>query len=222
MKLKYFLQFILIFFAAIYSFNGFAEVFSTDEAKIWTDNKGKEILDIMTSEDYADKYTQLDNILFKDVDLDYAARFVAGKYWKKMTPEQQSEFVPLFKRYTSALYKGYPLQLDKGEVTYAIDKVIADKESQFVHCTIFIKSVEKKVDNASKGGVKVVFRLVKNNNKIQVRDLQIAESSFLHAYRERFYKMIYEDNDEEIEWFLDDLKQIIEDMEKEIAEKENM
>jgi len=219
MKLKYFLQFITVFFIAIYSIAASAEVFSTDEAKTWTDGKGKEILDIMTSGDYAEKYKQLDNLLLNDVDLDYAARFVVGRYWKKMTPEQQAEYVPLFKRYTSALYKGYPLQLEKGEVTYTIDKVITDKESQFVHCTIFIKSVEKKVDEASKGGVKVVFRLVKNNGKIQVRDLQIAESSFLHAYRERFYKMIYEDNDEEIAWFLEDLQQITADMEEEKSEK---
>lgn len=219
MKLKYFLQFITVFFIAIYSIAASAEVFSTDEAKTWTDGKGKEILDIMTSGDYAEKYKQLDNLLLNDVDLDYAARFVVGRYWKKMTPEQQAEYVPLFKRYTSALYKGYPLQLEKGEVTYTIDKVITDKESQFVHCTIFIKSVEKKVDDASKGGIKVVFRLVKNNGKIQVRDLQIAESSFLHAYRERFYKMIYEDNDEEIAWFLEDLQQITADMEEEKSEK---
>lgn len=219
MKLKYFLQFITMFFIAIYSIAASAEVFSTDEAKTWTDGKGKEILDIMTSGDYAKKYKQLDNLLLNDVDLDYAARFVVGRYWKKMTPEQQAEYVPLFKRYTSALYKGYPLQLEKGEVTYTIDKVITDKESQFVHCTIFIKSVEKKVDDASKGGIKVVFRLVKNNGKIQVRDLQIAESSFLHAYRERFYKMIYEDNDEEIAWFLEDLQQITADMEEEKSEK---
>ena len=176
-------------------------------------------MEIMTSEKSAEKLQKLDSLLLNDVDLDYAARFVVGKYWRKMTPEQQEKYIPLFKRYTSALYKEYPLNLDKGDVTYTVDKVITDKDSQFVHCTIFIKQLEKNVDDASKGGVKVVFRLVKNNGKIQVRDLQIMESGFLHAYRERFYKMIYEDNDEEIEWFLEDLQQLTDDMEEKNAEQ---
>lgn len=219
MKLKYFLQIISVLFMAFWAVStASANSFTADEALVWTDVKGKEILEIMTSVDSEEKFKRLDLLLLNDVDLDYAARFVVGKYWKKMTPEQQTQYIPLFKRYTSALYKGYPLNIDKGAVTYAIDKVITDKDSQFVHCTIFIESLEKKVDAGSKGGVKVVFRLVKNNGKIQVRDLQIAESSFLHVYRERFYKMIYEDNDEEIEWFLEDLQQLIDDIEKENAE----
>lgn len=220
MKLKYLLRFALVFFMTILGATaGYAEDFTVAEAQTWTDGKGKEILEIMTSEKSAEKLQKLDSLLLNDVDLDYAARFVVGKYWRKMTPEQQEKYIPLFKRYTSALYKGYPLDLDKGDVTYTVDKVITDKDSQFVHCTIFIKQLEKNVDDASKGGVKVVFRLVKNNGKIQVRDLQITESSFLHAYRERFYKMIYEDNDEEIEWFLEDLQQLTDDMEEKNAEQ---
>ena len=220
MKLKYLLRLALVLFMTILGATaGYAKDFTVAEAQAWTDVKGQEILEIMTSEKSAEKLQKLDSLLLNDVDLDYAARFVVGKYWRKMTPEQQEKYIPLFKRYTSALYKEYPLNLDKGDVTYTVDKVITDKDSQFVHCTIFIKQLEKNVDDASKGGVKVVFRLVKNNGKIQVRDLQIMESGFLHAYRERFYKMIYEDNDEEIEWFLEDLQQLTDDMEEKNAEQ---
>lgn len=219
MKLKYLLRFVLVLFVTLWGATaGYADNFTADEAQAWTDGKGKEILEIMTSENSAGKFQKLDSLLLNDVDLDYAARFVVGKYWRKMTPEQQQQYIPLFKRYTSALYKGYPLDLDKGSVTYTIDKVITDKDSQFVHCTIFVKTLENTVDDESKGGVKVVFRLVKNNGKIQVRDLQIMESGFLHAYRERFYKMIYEDNDEDMDWFLEDLQQLTDDMEKQLAE----
>ena len=220
MKLKYLPRFVLVLLMMIFGATiGYADTFTAKEAQAWTDGKGKEILEIMTSEDSAGKFEKLDSLLLNDVDLDYAARFVVGKYWRKMTPEQQQQYIPLFKRYTSALYKGYPLDLEKGSVTYTVDKVITDKDSQFVHCTIFIKALENKVDEESKGGVKVVFRLVKNNGKIQVRDLQIMESGFLHAYRERFYKMIYEDNDEEMEWFLEDLQQLTDDMEEKNAEQ---
>ncbi|MBR1825153.1 MAG: ABC transporter substrate-binding protein [Alphaproteobacteria bacterium] len=220
MKIKYFLQLIILFFSCVlFSPLANAEDFSSEEARQWTDQKGQQILEILTLPDRTKKYAQLDELLFNDVDLDYASRFVVGKYWRKMTPEQQEKYKELFKSYTSALYKVYPTKLNRGAVTYTIDKVIKDKDSQYVHCTIFIESVEKNVDDDSKGGIHVVFRLVKNDGKIRIRDLQITESGFLRAYRERFYKMIHEDNDDDIEWFLDDLKELTADMEKEIAEK---
>ena len=61
----------------------------------------------------------------------------------------------------------------------------------------------------------MIFSLTKQNNKIMVRDLKIGESSLLIAYRERFYKMIHQDNDDEIDWFLEDLESITEDKELE-------
>ena len=48
-----------------------------------------------------------------------------------------------------------------------------------------------------------------------MRDLKIAESSLLVTYRERFNKMIHQDNDDEIDWFLDDLMALTEDKERE-------
>ena len=215
MKLKHFLQLIILFLFSLYfSSVALAAEFSADEARTWADNKGKEILEIMTSVDTSHKTEQLDKLLYEDVDLEYAAKFVIGKYWKKMTDTQKNKYLQIFKNYTSALYKSYPLSLDKGAVTYTIDKVVSDKDSQYVHCTIFIDAVEKKVDQNSQGGVKVIFRLVKNNEKIQVRDLQITETSFLLAYRERFYKMLHDDDDD-IDWFLEDLEQTTADMEAE-------
>lgn len=196
-----------------------AENFTADEAHVWADNKGREILEIMTSDNVPEKYNRLDNILQNDVDLEYAARFVVGKYWKQMSEEQRTRYLDIFKRYTSALYKSYPLEIEKGDVTYTIDKIIADKNRQNVYCTVYVKAIEQKVDNNSKGGIHVIFVLVKDNGKIRVRDLKITETSFLLAYRERFYKMIYEDCDEEIDWFLDDLQQITEDTERENSAK---
>ena len=194
-----------------------AENFTAEEAHAWADGKGREILEILTSDNLPEKYRRLDEILQNDIDLEHAARFVVGKYWKQMTEEQKAEYLEIFKRYTSALYKGYPLDLNKGEVTYTIDKIISEKDLQNVFCTVFVKAIEKHVDEASKGGIHVIFALVKNNGKIQVRDLKITETSFLLAYRERFYKMLHEDDDDDIDWFLEDLKQITADMERDNA-----
>ncbi|MBP5215799.1 MAG: hypothetical protein J6039_04500, partial [Alphaproteobacteria bacterium] len=81
MKLKHFLQLIILFlFFAIPT--AFSQLTDTDvrEARFWAEGKGKQIVDILTSTS-GDKYQRLDNILHNDVDLEYAAKFVIGKYW---------------------------------------------------------------------------------------------------------------------------------------------
>jgi ABC-type transporter MlaC component len=196
-----------------------AEIMSESEARTWADGKGREVLEILTAESSAEKYQKLDDILQNDVDLDHAARFVIGKYWRQMTEEQRTEYMDVFKKYTSALYKGYPLDIEKGAVTYTIDKVLADKDLQNVYCTVFVKAIERHVDDKSKGGIHVIFSLIKNDGKIKVRDLKITETSFLLAYRGRFYKMLHEDDDDDIDWFLEDLRQITADMEQDNAAK---
>ncbi|MBQ7633502.1 MAG: ABC transporter substrate-binding protein [Alphaproteobacteria bacterium] len=217
MKLKHYL-YLTIFFLCVLLLplkSRAADDFTSAEARTWAEIKGREVLEILTSESSAEKYQKLDDILQNDVDLDHAARFVMGKYWRLMTDKQQSDYMDIFKRYTSALYKGYPIDIDKGDVTYTIDKVLPDKQLQNVYCTVFVKALEQRVDNASKGGIHIIFVLVKNDGKIKVRDLKITETSFLLAYRERFYKILHEDDDDDIDWFLEDLKQITADLEKE-------
>ncbi len=69
-------------------------------------------------------------------------------------------------------------------------------------------------DAKNESGFNVLFSLTKNNGQIQVKDLKICESSLLVVMRNRFYKMIYEDNDEELDWFLEDLETITKDNEQ--------
>lgn len=215
MKLKYFLQLIILFLL----FFGFslpckADNLTQQEAQIWAENKGREILDVLSGDDIDDKFEKLDEIADNDIDLDYAGRFVVGKYWRQMSEEQKQKYIPLFKRYTKSLYKSYDTDLNDGDVTYSVDKALTTKNGVDVFCTVKINEVEKKVDDDSKGGIKAVFSLVKVDNRIKVRDLKIEESSFLRAYRERFYKMIHEDNEDEIDWFLEDLEAIVRDNEE--------
>lgn len=218
MKIKHFLQLITLFFGFFLGTQALAADLSEAEATQWAKGKGEEILSILASSNIEEKYAQLDSILQNDIDLDYAARFVVGKYWKQMDAEQREEYLDLFKRYTSSLYKSYPLTIDEGDVRFTVDKVTIGTKHVDVHCTLFIKKLEQNVDNGSKGGFNVIFTLTKKDNKIKVRDLKISESSFLVSYRDRFYKMIHEDNDDDIEWFLDDLEMRIEDAEKKNAQ----
>ena len=216
---KIFYRLLTLFFICGFACSAVAQTLSADEAKLWAQNKGKEIIGILTSPNSALKFQQLDEIFNRDIDLDHAAKFVMGKYWRLMSDSQKERYTTLFRRYTNSIYKLYPLDMEQGEVTFSVDRAVADKSKINIYCTVFIKKLENVSDKASKGGIKVIFEVVQNQNVIQVRDLKINESSFLISYRERFYKMLHEDSDDDIDWFLDDLEDIVADNEAQIAQK---
>lgn len=209
MKLKYFLQLIILFFC-IWFPNAYSQTISISKngARIWAENKGKEIIEILSSSDES-KYDRLDEILQNDVDLDYAAKFVVGKYWRQMTEKQKQHYLSLFNRYISATYKSYPLNLQEGDVKFEINKVLTDEKGAHIFCTIYIKALEENTDESSQGGINVTFLIAQTAGVYKVRDLKIQESSFLQTYRTRFYKMIHDDADDEIEWFLEDFESLI-------------
>ena len=207
MKIKSFLQLIILFFGIFCYSADNAAALTPVQAKSWAEQKGEQILQILSAPSSAQKYAELDTILAQDIDLDHAAKFVVGKYWRQMTPEQQTEYVPLFKRYVSALYKSVPLDIQTDSIHFQIDKAVETPNGIEVHCTIFAEQLEK------------AFILTDANNHIQVRDLKVAESSMLRSYRDRFYKMIHEDSDDDITWFLEDLTAVTQDTEEKNAQK---
>ena len=223
MKIKYFLQLIILFLSISYTNVSLASTsVPQNEAKNWANFKGEQILKILSDTNLTTKYKQLDKILYEDIDLDNAAKFVMGKHWRQMSDNQKEIYIPLFKRYISSLYKGYPLELKNGDIQYDVNRIIENKNTTDVFCNIKIKALENAVDEQSKGGFDVLFVLVKKQNKIMVQDMKIQESSLLLSFRDRFNKMIQVDSDGEIDWFLEDLEIIVSDSEKENQEKLEM
>ena len=223
MKIKYFLQLIIMFLSISYTNVLLASTsVPQNEAKNWANFKGEQILKILSDTNLTTKYKQLDKILYEDIDLDNAAKFVMGKHWRQMSDNQKEIYIPLFKRYISSLYKGYPLELKNGDIQYDVNRIIENKNTTDVFCNIKIKALENAVDEQSKGGFDVLFVLVKKQNKIMVQDMKIQESSLLLSFRDRFNKMIQVDSDGEIDWFLEDLEIIVSDSEKENQEKLEM
>lgn len=211
--MKKFLKCLLFCFALLVCCANASAQPQSEVARQWALDKGEQILKILSSKDLEYKYSELDKILYEDIDLDHAARFVVGRYWRQMSDEQKAKYVPLFKRYTAALYKSFPLDVPQDSIGYEIIKIQQNQEFFDVFCSINLTN--KEPNTKEKAKINVIFSLTKQNNKIMVRDLKIGESSLLIAYRERFYKMIHQDNDDEIDWFLEDLESITEDKEVE-------
>ena len=171
-------------------------------ASIWAQNKGDEILQILTSEDSPEKYEKLDTILHNDVDLPYAAKFVIGKYWRQMSEGQQEKYISLFSRYMENLYKSYSLDIKKGAISFQTDKVITGDKNTDVYCTIFFNNLNGATEEEKPQGIPVIFVIHAENNRIKVRDIKFGETSFLIYYRQYFQQQIHEEYDDEISWFL--------------------
>ena len=211
MKIKYFFRLIILFLISIvFAYNAWAKL-TPKQAEHWANSKGQEILRILAAPTNEQKYAALDKILAEDVDLNYAAKFAVGKYWRNMNQQQQEKYVSLFKRYAAALYKNYPLDISEGMVNFSINKVIAEKNIINVYGKIFLNA--NNAEFAENQGFNVLFVLAENNEHPQVRDLKVEESSLLISFRDRFYKMIHQDNDDEIDWFLEDFEASIVDAE---------
>lgn len=211
-KLRLF--FILSLFLGFLTFPCYADI-SEKEADQWVNDKGRELISALSSQDIDQKYAVLDQMFNHDVDCAYIGRFVLGTYWRKMTPEQQEIYQGLFRRYVVSLYKSYPLDFDMKGVDFSILSTELNGRYADVLCRV---SLPEKYQTETFKAVNIAFKLVKNDARIQIVDLKIGESSLLLTYRTRFMAMI-KDADEEMDWFLEDFQLQTESNEKNLQQE---
>ena len=192
-----------LFFIVFMPFLAYAEPVEKEEATIWANQKGAEILNIISSKD-ENKYAKLDMILRDDVDIKYIGKFVVGKYWKKMTEEQKTRYLALFEEYLMKLYKTFKLDFDASDIKFKIYEVKAGTKFTDIVMPVEIQGVTTESDGAQ-DAIYVTFRVHKVDNRIKLIDLKVAESSLSLAYRNRIYELMMQD-EEEIEWFLEDFE----------------
>ena len=205
MKSKTFLYFItgciLFFTSYVYS----ASNSLSDEAMMFAETKGREIIQIFQEQDLEERYRKLDELIVEYIDIDYIAKFVIGKYWRQMTDKQREDYRIMFERYGLAFYKTLPLEYAKN---FEYDVVGATEEGKFANVSVNLKV---KMGNDWQN-ISLIFRLHKPLGKMKVVDVKVAESSLLLSYRSKFYEMIAR-NDDEIEWFLEDFADLTLSME---------
>ena len=217
MKSNLFLRVIIFLFCLTASFPLRAEMLSETEAKQWTQEKGRQLLESFGEKDIMKKYASLDEMMTSYIDLGYVAKFVMGRYWRQMSQEQQNMYQNLFKRYALSIYKGFPLDFNTDKINFEIVKVAPDLQKTLVKTKIFLKP-ETTDETLPVNDIFVDFYLRKKDNQIKIIDLKLGESSLILSYRSRFYEMIAQ-NDDDVEWFLEDLSSITEAAERTVQEK---
>ena len=82
------------------------------DARIWANDKGQELINILGMSNIVEKHAKLDKMMLEDVNLDYISKFVIGKYFRKMNKEQKRRYSSLFTRYVLSLYKQINLKFN--------------------------------------------------------------------------------------------------------------
>ncbi|MBP3546018.1 MAG: ABC transporter substrate-binding protein [Alphaproteobacteria bacterium] len=211
MKSNYFLYFILFCGILLFAQPVKSADLSLQEAESFALEQGNNLLSFFAEKDIATKYQKLDNMFLNYVDLDYIGKFVIGRYWRQMTPEQREKYMGLFKRYSINVYKGFPLTFEN-RLSFDITSSRSEKKDVFVTADI------KYQQNPQSEPMQFVveFRMHKVNDTIKITDIKIAESSLILSYRNKFYEMV-KASDEEIEWFLEDFELLTVSAEKQYA-----
>lgn len=210
MKSKQIFQLIIGCFMLI-NFPAYAAAPEAKEAMTWSEDKGNLLLQTFQEKNLAEKYKKLDELFLNYVDLGYISKFVMGKYWREMSPEQQEQYQDLFKRYALAVYKGFPLTFNY-PITFSLNNAIVSQNYTEVFATIDLGGNFQEKENQPQK-INVIFKLVKNGNGIKIIDLTLAESSLILSYRNRFYQMVAEDEGD-MSWFLEDFETIVTSTEK--------
>ena len=215
MKSKIFLQLITLSLCLIVCFKAQAETITSQEAKVWTESKGQELLETFGQTDLQKRYQALDKMFLEDIDLDYISKFVVGKYWRQMSEKQQMQYQQIFQRYALSIYKSFPLDFDTSQIRFSVVSVRIEPNYANVRTNIHLNQIKNKNEIQDIG---VEFRLNKTQGKLRIIDLKLGESSLILSYRNRFYEMIMQ-SDEDMGWFIEDLEMITQSTENQNLQK---
>jgi phospholipid transport system substrate-binding protein len=127
------------------------------------------------------KREQVEAIVYQHFDFDRMARLVLARNWRKLSAEEQSQFLVEFKRHMSATY-GRRLENISDE---QIEIVGARKES---NGDVTVKSIA--TGGAAGAGAKIDYRLRTRQGQWLVIDVIVEGVSLIHNFRSQVQEII--------------------------------
>jgi len=209
MKHRMFFKIISLLFAMLFSFQVRAEL-NEESIRSFLNTSGERLIEALGMEDKFERYEVLDEMFGKNVDTFYMGRYVLGQYYRTMTDEQKSRYHELFNRYIKSLYKSYPIDFKTDELGFEILSV--NVYETYANALAVINLPEKyRTENIET--VTVQFRVHEKGETFQIADLEIGGVSLLIGLKKRFMQML-KDDENEIDWFLDDFEDLTKSNEK--------
>lgn len=152
-----------------------------------------EVIDILKDEGLkkpgkgADRRAELRRVIGERFDYEEMAKRSLALHWKKRTPEERQEFIPL---YSDLLERSYINKIE----SYTDEKILYTDETIDNDYAV----VETKIITKRNVEIPIQYRLLKKNNRWGVYDVVIEGVSLVNNYRNQFNKIIRKDSYEEL------------------------
>jgi len=134
------------------------------------------------------KITEIGNIIGEVFDYTELSKRTLGREWKKMKPDQQKEFIELFKELLQGVYADRLL-------AYKDEKVVFDKEIELKKGRAEVQSNIVLSDGTK---VPIFYRLTNKSGQWKTYDLIIEGVSLVKNYRSQFKEIISKDSPEKL------------------------
>lgn len=136
-----------------------------------------------------EKRHRLEEIVYREVDFDTMSRLVLGRNWSRFTPEQQAEFVKLFREHLSVTY-GNNIENYKNERV----EIVGDREEGRGDWTVQTKIIR----GGGSSDIQVDYRLRKQGDTWKIIDIVIERVSLVANFRAQFQDILGNGNPEKL------------------------
>lgn len=132
------------------------------------------------SSDSTALYALVNDIVLPRFDFDRMSRLVLGKHWKKASPEQQGQFVDVFKALLVRTYASALFEYTGQEIKYKPMKAVDGDEAE----------VKSEIDLGGGTAVPINYSMTKKDDNWQVFDVSIDGISLVTNYRSSYGQQI--------------------------------
>lgn len=135
-----------------------------------------------------EKIAKLNEVISPIFDFQELSKRTLGREWKKMKPEQQKEFVELFRELLQGVYADRLL-------SYSDQKIIFDKETMLKEGQAEVQSYMQTSDGKK---IPMFYRLTDKSGSWKVYDVIIEGVSMVKNYRDQFKDILAKDSPEKL------------------------
>ena len=135
-----------------------------------------------------DQIAQLGGVIDTIFDFNELSRRTLGRDWRKMNPEQQKEFLKLFRELLQGVYADRLL-------AYSDQKIIFEKETMLKKGRAEVQSYLQTADGKK---IPLFYRLTDKSGSWKVYDLIIEGVSMVKNYRTQFRQILAKDSPDKL------------------------
>jgi phospholipid transport system substrate-binding protein len=134
-----------------------------------------------TKKNMDQKQSDLAAVFNQTVDTDWIGKFVLGRFWKVATPQEQKEYLALYKQYLTEIYVSKFNGDDIASFELKLTSMNKTKNGD-----IFTKTLIKRPGQPD---VHVDYTMTENGKDCRVRDIVIENVSLLSSQRSEFQSL---------------------------------